>query len=207
MNLHHLRMALREFRALPRVRKIIKETKDTQAPVTLSGWFVQKVLGINREAYWPMHFTSKVGCAYNVLAGIASAPGLSPGCYIQGIGKIYIGDYTMIAANVGIISANHDVYDHRKHSAGEVRLGRYCWIGINSSILPGTNLGDFTVVGAGSVVNKPFPEGCCVIAGSPAKLIRKLDPAECVAYRDHHEYYGYVPAADFPAFRSRHLSI
>jgi acetyltransferase-like isoleucine patch superfamily enzyme len=207
MNLHHLRMALRELRALPRVRKIIEETKDTQAPVTLSGWFAQKVFGINREAYWPTHFTSKVGCAHNILAGIASAPGLSPGCYIQGLGKIYIGDYTMIAANVGIISANHDVHDHRKHSDGEVRLGKYCWIGLNSSILPGTNLGDFTVVGAGSVVNKPFPEGYCVVAGSPAKVIRKLDPSECVAYRDQHEYYGYISVAEFPAFRSRFLRV
>lgn len=207
MNLHHLRVALRELWALPRMRKVIEETKGTQAAVTLSGWFVQKVLGINREAYWPMHFTSKVGCAYNILAGIASAPGWSPGCYIQGLGKIYIGDYTMIAANVGIISANHDVHDHRKHSAGEVRLGNYCWIGMNSSILPGTDLGDFTVVGAGSVVNKSFPEGYCVIAGSPAKVIRKLDPAKCVSYRDQHEYYGYIPSSEFPAFRSSFLKV
>lgn len=207
MKCHHLRLALRELRNFPAIRKAIEDTKDTQAPVTLSGWFVQKVLGINREAYWPMHFTSKVGCAYNILAGIASAPGLSPGCYIQGLGKIYIGDYTMIAANVGIISANHDIHDHRKHSAGEVRLGRYCWIGMNSSILPGTDLGPFTVVGAGSVVNKAFPEGYCVIAGSPAKVIRKLDSAECVAYRDEHEYYGYTPAVDFLAYRTRHLLV
>lgn len=193
--------------SLPRMRKIIEETKDTQAPVTLSGWLVQKVLGINREAYWPMHFTSKVGCSYNILAGIASAPGLSPGCYIQGLGKIYIGDYTMIAANVGIISANHDVYDHRKHLAGEVRLGKYCWIGMNSMILPGSNLGDFTVVAAGSVVNKPFLDGHCVIAGSPAKVIRKLDPAECVAYRDQHEYYGFLSAIEFAAFRNKFLKV
>jgi acetyltransferase-like isoleucine patch superfamily enzyme len=207
MNLHHLRVALREFRALPRMRRVIEETKDTQAPVTLSGWLVQKVLGINREAYWPMHFTSKVGCAHNILAGIASAPGWSPGCYIQGLGKIYIGDYTMIAANVGIISANHDVHDHRRHSPGEVRIGKYCWIGMNCSILPGTSLGDFTVVGAGAVVNKPFPEGYCVIAGNPAKVIRQLDRTKCVAYRDQHEYYGYIPAAEFSAFRSRCLKV
>jgi acetyltransferase-like isoleucine patch superfamily enzyme len=164
-------------------------------------------MGINREAYWPMHFTSKVGCAYNILAGIASAPGLSPGCYVQGLGKVYIGEYTMIAANVGIISANHDVYDHRKHSPGEVRLGKYCWIGMNSTILPGSNLGDFTVVAAGSVVNKPFLEGHCVIAGAPAQVIRKLDPAMCVAYRDPHEYYGFLPSREFAAFRSKFLKV
>jgi len=204
---HQLRSVLRELGNLAAVRRAAAETRDTQAPVTVAGWFLQKIVGINREAYWPTHFTSKVGCVHNILAGIQSAPGLSPGCYIQGLGKIYIGDYTMVAANVGIISANHDAYDHRRHTPGEVRIGNYCWIGMNTSILPGTHLGDFTVVGAGSVVNKPFPEGHCVIAGSPARVIRRLEPADCVAYRDKHEYYGYIPAADFAAFRARHLRV
>jgi len=187
--------------------RTIEETRGTQAPVTFWMWFIQKVLGVNREAYWPMHFTSRVGCVQNIYAGIQTAPGWSPGCYIQGLGRIHIGDYTMLAANVGIISANHDVHDHRRHAPSEVHIGKYCWIGMNSSVLPGAKLGDFTVVGAGSVVNKQFPEGHCVIAGSPARLIRKLDPAECVVYRDRHEYYGYIPAAEFPEFRSRYLRV
>jgi acetyltransferase-like isoleucine patch superfamily enzyme len=200
-----VRTALKNLRHLAPVARAIRETRGTQAPVTWSMWFIQKVVGVNREAYWPMHFTSRVGCVYNIHAGIQTAPGFSPGCYIQGLGRVHIGDYTMLAANVGIISANHDLHDHRRHVPAEVRIGKYCWIGMNSSILPGTNLGDFTVVGAGSVVNKPFPEGCCVIAGNPARVIRRLDPAACVAYRDPHEYYGYIPAADFPTFRARYL--
>ena len=42
-------------------------------------------------------------------------------------------------------------------------------------ILPGITLGDNTIVGAGSVVTKSFPEGNCIIAGNPAKKIRDLD--------------------------------
>ena len=45
---------------------------------------------------------------------------------------------------------------------------------MNSVILPGVTLGPGTVVGAGSVVTHSFPEGHCVIAGVPAKLIRNL---------------------------------
>ena len=45
---------------------------------------------------------------------------------------------------------------------------------MNSMILPGVELGPRTVVGAGSVVTKSFPEGDCVIAGNPAKIIKKL---------------------------------
>ena len=46
---------------------------------------------------------------------------------------------------------------------------------MNSVILPGVKLGTRTIVAAGSVVTKSFPEGYCVIAGSPAKIIRYLD--------------------------------
>ena len=45
---------------------------------------------------------------------------------------------------------------------------------MNSVILPGIVLGNHTIVGAGSIVTKSFPEGNCVIAGNPAKKIRDL---------------------------------
>jgi acetyltransferase-like isoleucine patch superfamily enzyme len=45
---------------------------------------------------------------------------------------------------------------------------------MNAMILPGVHLGDNTIVGAGSVVTKSFPEGNVVIAGNPAKIIKKL---------------------------------
>ena len=46
---------------------------------------------------------------------------------------------------------------------------------MNSVVLPGVKLGDHTVVGAGSIVTKSFPEGYCVIAGNPAKMIKKIN--------------------------------
>lgn len=53
-------------------------------------------------------------------------------------------------------------------------IGDKCWIGMNSVILPGVVLGDNTIVGAGSVVTKSFENGHCVVAGNPAKLIKRL---------------------------------
>lgn len=142
----------------------------------------------------------------NIVIGIETSPGLMPGCYIQGIGKVLIGDYTQIAANVGIISANHDAYDNRRHISETVRIGDYCWIGMGAVILPGVELGDFTVVGANSVVTKSFPNGNCVIAGNPARLIKTLDPAACVRHRSTHEYHGFIRHQDFPAFRAKCLN-
>ena len=46
---------------------------------------------------------------------------------------------------------------------------------MNAMIMPGVELGPHTVVGAGAVVTKSFPEGHCVIAGNPAKLIKKIE--------------------------------
>ena len=105
-------------------------TRHTQSPVTFTIWFFQKVLGVNRKAYWPVHFTSVVGGPENILIGVDAAAGISPGCYIQGGGKITIGDYTQVRPNVGIISANHDLYDNSKSSPGTVKIGAYCWVGM-----------------------------------------------------------------------------
>jgi len=49
---------------------------------------------------------------------------------------------------------------------------------MNSVILPGIILGDHTIVGAGSVVTRSFPEGKIVIAGNPARLLKKIEIPE-----------------------------
>jgi acetyltransferase-like isoleucine patch superfamily enzyme len=97
------------------------------------------------------------------------------GCLLQAIGKITIGKGTWISQNVGIITANHDFEGNLDENAAakDVTIGERCWIGMNSVILPGVILGDRTIVGAGSVVTHSFPEGYCVIAGNPAKIIRR----------------------------------
>lgn len=187
--------------------KPIYETRETAAPITITTWFIQKIIGCNRSAYWPVHFTSKVSGVQNILIGAGTAPGLSPGCYIQGIGRISIGDYTIVAPNVGIVSANHDIHDYRNHIKSEVLIGKYCWIGMNSVILPGVTLGDHTIVAAGSVVTKSFTEGYCIIGGSPAQVLKKIDLSQCIDYKNEFEYYGYIKKEKFDEYRKNNLKI
>lgn len=188
--------------------RFIRETADYQCRINFDMWFKQKVLnwGGNRAAYWPVHWTSKVYDADRIIVGIDAYPGIMNGCYIQGKGGIEIGDYTQVAPNVVIVSANHDPYDTRKHVEAPVRIGRYCWIGAGASIMPGVELGDWTVVGAGAVVTKSFPEGHCVLGGVPAVKIKELDPAKCIPFHNKVPYHGYIRADRFAEFRRKKLS-
>lgn len=101
----------------------------------------------------------------------------SPGTYFQNfMGHIYIGKGSYIAPNVGIITANHQLDNLDEHVEGEdVIIGEKCWIGMNSVILPGVKLGNHTIVAAGAVVTKSFPQGSVVLAGVPAKIIKVLE--------------------------------
>lgn len=200
------RIVILALEALPCFR-FVKETRNTQTPATLSAWFRQYVFVPNPGPYWPVHPTSRVIGWTNILAGIETSPGLMPGCYIQGIGQIVIGDYTQIAPNVGIISANHELYDNRQHIVSKVLIGKYCWIGMGAVILPGVVLGDYTIVGANAVVTKSFPDGYCVIGGNPAKIIKTLDPQHCVIHKSDFEYHGFIPVERFAEFRRKHLNI
>ena len=186
---------------------VVSKTRGTQTPVNPSHLIWQKVIGINRKAYWPVHFSSIVTHPENIFAGVDTSPGYSHGCYIQGKGEIFIDDYTQIAPNVGIISSNHDVYDNSKHINHKVKIGKYCWIGMGALIMPGVELGDFTIVGAGSVVTKSFSEGYCVVAGNPAKMIKKLDRNNCVRHKNEIEYHGFIPKKKFESFRKNYLNI
>lgn len=183
-----------------------KNTRHSPVYCSLKMWFFQKVLGFNRKVYWPVHFTSKINQYKHIIIGVETNPGYEPGCYIQGIGKVFIGDYTRIAQNVGIISSNHDLYDTSKHNIeSKVIIGNYCWLGMNSIVLPNVTLGDFTIVGAGAVVTKSFPEGYCVIGGNPAKIIKLLDKEKCIPYKNEPEYIGYIKKSRFEEFRKRNL--
>lgn len=187
----------------------IKGTSNTQTPITFENWYVQKVCGINADVYWPVNKNSIVTGVKNIYAGIETSPGLMPGCYIQAAfnGKIYIGDYTQIAANVGIITSNHKLTDNRKHIPSTIIIGKYCWLGFASVILPNVILGDYTIVGANSVVTKSFKEGYCVIAGNPAKIVRYLKKEDCIQHKSKKEYNGYIPADKFELYRKKNLNV
>jgi acetyltransferase-like isoleucine patch superfamily enzyme len=179
-----------------------------QPPVTFGLWAAQRLLGINGTVYWPMHPTSRAVYGKRVRIGVETSPGWSPGCYINGINGVAIGDYTRISANVGIISGYHDPYNLSKHRPSPpIIIGKYCLLGMGCMIMPGVVLGDYTMVGANTVVTKSFSEGYVALGGSPAQVLRKLDPSETRDYISPRPYNGYVPAERFDDYCCQHLYV
>lgn len=162
----------------------------------VSYWKFLKARLLGSKYYWPVHKTCIVANADKIYVGKCSHVG-RPFSYLNGVGGIRIGNYVRFGPNVAILSGNHDLYDHRKTNASPVTVGDYCWLGMGAMVMPGVKLGPRTIVAANSVVTKSFPEGYCVLAGSPAKQIKSLDPNMVVHYQYENEFYGYIPAEKF----------
>ena len=86
---------------------------------------------------------------------------------------IYIGSNTLVAGGVKILSHDHcKRIQNNQPYLTETRIGKNCFIAVNSIILPGVIIGDEVIVGAGSVVTKNIPSNT-VVAGNPAIIKRK----------------------------------
>lgn len=161
----------------PNLCRLLKKVVAPTHPVPFGLWvlnfLVQRIFRINGKTPWMVHYTSivivpeKIRIGKNVWLYFA----VSGGCYIQGGNGIKIGDDTILAPGVKIISANHDLQDYSQWVPDQpIDIGYKCWIGANAVLLPGIRLGDRCVVGAGSVVTKSFPDGS-IVGGVPAKRL------------------------------------
>ena len=88
---------------------------------------------------------------------------------------ITIGNDVQIAANVQLLSNNHDPYDRMILTCKPIVIKDGAWIGAGATILPGVTIGKHAIVGASSVVTHDVGD-YEVAVGSPAKVIKKLEP-------------------------------
>ncbi len=80
---------------------------------------------------------------------------------------VHVGANTYIAFETRILT--HDMTRRLKLP---VRIGRNCFIGGRSLIMPGVEIGDSCIVGAGSIVTKSVPDNC-IVAGNPARVLKR----------------------------------
>ena len=102
---------------------------------------------------------------------------IATGCFIgAGRGGLIIGDDVLISPNCTILTTSY-VFDRldlpltkQDGTSKGVRIGHRVWIGSNSVVLDGTDIGDNVIVSAGSVVGGQIPPNSLVL-GNPAKVI------------------------------------
>lgn len=174
---------------IPTLRGFIKYLLS---PIYVNTKF-EKGIRIGKGTEWIVHpgcrcrVKSGVVCGKHATIAISSKGNLEIGKGV-GIGNgnqivchhhISIGDGTLLGPYVMIYDHDHQYsYDNGvnkyQYEVSEVTIGNNCWLGAGSIILKGVHIGNNCIIAAGSVVTKDLPDGC-VVAGSPARIIKSKD--------------------------------
>lgn len=93
---------------------------------------------------------------------------------------VFIGDDVTLSPGSKILSTGYDVERWIKtgkkvHTEDTpVKIGNHCWIGTDAIILPGVDIsGEYVVIAAGAVVTKDITESKVIVAGVPAKIVKR----------------------------------
>ena len=134
---------------------------------------VKKLLGRSEGAFINPPFYCDYGSHIEVGRGFFA----NYNCTIIDVARVTFGDNCMLGPNVAIYTAGHPIYASVRNSSYEygkaVQVGDNVWLGGNTVVCPGVQIGSNTVIGAGSVVTREIP--CwCVAAGNPCRVIRKI---------------------------------
>jgi acetyltransferase-like isoleucine patch superfamily enzyme len=94
-------------------------------------------------------------------------------CFLDGRGKLFIGNFASISPEVHLITGDHDYNSPDfEFRSKDIYVGDYAWIGSRATILPGVKIGKGAVVCAGAVVTRDVQE-FAVVAGVPAVKIKE----------------------------------
>lgn len=133
-------------------------------------FFAKKILRTMGE-----NVNIETGAVFNPKVKIGNNSGIGVRCEL--VGNIEIGNNVLMGPEVIFYSQNHKfsdknilIEDQGYDEEKKVTVEDDVWIGRRAIILPGVTIKKGTVVGAGAIVTKTFPE-YSVIAGNPAKVI------------------------------------
>lgn len=112
---------------------------------------------------------------------IGDRTSLGQNCHLIATGNLFIGDDVTISGNVFISTCSHQYTEldrnvaDQKLTSEDVSIGDNSFIGYGAAIFPGVKLGKQCIVGANSVVVRgDYPE-YSVLAGNPARIIKRYN--------------------------------
>lgn len=123
------------------------------------------------------YITPTLFCDYGCNLELGDNVYFNANCVVLDCAKVVIGDNTFIGPNCQFYTPIHPL-DYKSRNAGiesakPISIGKNCWLGGSVVILPGVNIADGCVIGAGAVVTKDIPENSLAV-GNPAKIIKTI---------------------------------
>ena len=117
----------------------------------------------------------RIACDGELMLG--NGMDINAGAHVFCASRVEVGDGGLWAWNV--VVTDHD-FHHIEDGSGAivnmprpVTLREHIWIGANACVLKGSGVGADTVIGAASVVSGRFDEAHCVLAGNPARVVKR----------------------------------
>ncbi|MEE0016116.1 MAG: sugar O-acetyltransferase [Clostridia bacterium] len=104
-------------------------------------------------------------------------------CVILDTSPVNIGKGVFIAPGVCIACSGHAIHSSQRAegigTSKPITIEDNVWIGANSTVCGGVTIGEGSIIGAGSVVNKDIPEGVIAV-GNPCRVLRKITDEDLV---------------------------
>lgn len=98
---------------------------------------------------------------------------------------IFVGNNVLFGPNVTVSVGTHPIHPELRSKQAQynipIHIGNNVWIGANSVILPGVNIGDNSVIGAGSIVTKDIPSNVIAV-GNPCRVLREINENDMKYY-------------------------
>lgn len=117
-------------------------------------------------SYFPTVIYVGPGAKLQIGNGVFLNQGVGIGC----ASHVIIEDETMISEMTTITDTDWHGIDGKKPKVEPVSIGKHVWIGFKCAILKGVTIGDYSIVGAGSVVTHSVPSNT-IVAGNPARQV------------------------------------
>lgn len=144
---------------------------------------LQKLFGELGQGVW---IETPFFCDYGQLISIGDNTFVNTNCIFLDNNQITIGKNCLIAPYVQIYTAYHPLKASERiiknpvvgsasyHTQSKaVSIGDNAWIGGNTVIMPGVNIGNNVTIGAASVVTKDIPDNVLAL-GNPCKIIKAI---------------------------------